>query len=144
MTPRLDAAIEFATRAHAGQVDKLGEPYISHPQRVLLAVPERARRVAVLHDVPEDTTLSVEAVAAEVGLDATEHRALTLLTRTTEPYGDYVEAIASEPGEAGEIARAVKLADVADNLGRMPDPPSGEWAPLHARYVAARERLGSS
>lgn len=32
----LNKAIEIATRAHAGQVDKAGEPYILHPLRVML------------------------------------------------------------------------------------------------------------
>jgi (p)ppGpp synthase/HD superfamily hydrolase len=49
-------AERFATRWHAGQTDKLGAPYISHPRRVAarLTVPEQ-QVVAWLHDVLEDT-----------------------------------------------------------------------------------------
>lgn len=51
----LNRAIEIATLAHAGQVDKGGAPYIMHPIRVMLAMDtEEARIVAVLHDVLED------------------------------------------------------------------------------------------
>ena len=34
----LEKAIELAARAHAGQLDKAGLPYILHPLRVMLAV----------------------------------------------------------------------------------------------------------
>jgi len=34
----LDNAIKLATDAHAGQVDKGGQPYILHPLRVMLAM----------------------------------------------------------------------------------------------------------
>ena len=34
----LERAIELAAKAHAGQVDKAGQPYILHPLRLMLAV----------------------------------------------------------------------------------------------------------
>ncbi|HVR42346.1 MAG TPA: guanosine-3',5'-bis(diphosphate) 3'-pyrophosphohydrolase, partial [Thermoanaerobaculia bacterium] len=34
----IERAIEIAARAHAGQVDQAGAPYILHPLRVMLAV----------------------------------------------------------------------------------------------------------
>lgn len=58
----LRLAIEIATKYHAGQTDKAGEPYINHCLRVM----ERCRRhgvramiVAVLHDTIEDTSLTM-------------------------------------------------------------------------------------
>jgi hypothetical protein len=55
LAPLLDAAIAYATRAHAGQVDGAGEPYILHPLRVMGAVDTiEDKVVAVLHDVIED------------------------------------------------------------------------------------------
>lgn len=62
----LERAIAIAARAHEGQVDKAGMPYILHPLRVMLAVrtPEE-RIVAVLHDVLEDTAVSIEDLRAE-------------------------------------------------------------------------------
>jgi (p)ppGpp synthase/HD superfamily hydrolase len=52
----VDAALRIAARAHAGQTDKAGMPYIDHPKRVpaRLATTE-LKAVALLHDVLEDT-----------------------------------------------------------------------------------------
>lgn len=52
----LDEAIQVARRAHEGQLDKSGRPYIAHPLRVMGAMRgEHERMAAVLHDVVEDT-----------------------------------------------------------------------------------------
>ena len=51
----LERAIAIAAKAHAGQVDKAGAPYVLHPLRIMLrksSIDERI--VAVLHDVCED------------------------------------------------------------------------------------------
>ncbi len=53
-TTALDHAIEVASKAHAGQTDKLGNPYIQHCRRVAFAVSGQDRKiVAYLHDVVE-------------------------------------------------------------------------------------------
>ena len=41
--PTLERAIEIARKAHKGQVDKAGAPYIGHPLRVMERVPEEAK-----------------------------------------------------------------------------------------------------
>ena len=52
----LEAALEFARRAHAGAVDKAGRPYIEHIERVVARLDgEEERIVAALHDIVEDT-----------------------------------------------------------------------------------------
>jgi (p)ppGpp synthase/HD superfamily hydrolase len=52
----LEKAIKIAVEAHAGQVDKAGQPYILHPLRCMLKVETDIQRIsAVLHDVVEDT-----------------------------------------------------------------------------------------
>ena len=57
----LERAIEIAKTAHAGQFDKAGKPYIFHPIRVMLRVHnEFEKMVAVLHDVVEDTPITLE------------------------------------------------------------------------------------
>ena len=38
----LEKAIKIAVKAHAGQVDKGGKPYILHPLRVMLSVSDSA------------------------------------------------------------------------------------------------------
>ena len=62
----LERAIQVAVSAHAGQVDKAGQPYILHPLRVMLHVSGLHERIsAVLHDVVEDTDLTLEDLAGE-------------------------------------------------------------------------------
>ena len=62
----LERALEIAAKAHAGQMDKAGQPYVLHPLRMMLAVttPE-ARMAAVLHDVVEDTAVTLEELRDE-------------------------------------------------------------------------------
>ena len=46
----LQKAIEIATQAHAGQVDKAGNEYIGHPLRVMeMGSTEEEKIVGVLH-----------------------------------------------------------------------------------------------
>ena len=51
----LERALEMAARAHAGQRDRVGQPYVLHVLRVMFRVREPEERiVAVLHDAVED------------------------------------------------------------------------------------------
>jgi (p)ppGpp synthase/HD superfamily hydrolase len=61
-------AARLATRAHAGQVDQAGQPYIGHPERVAARLTtEEAKVVAWLHDVIEDGGLGIgDLVAAGI------------------------------------------------------------------------------
>ena len=62
----LERAIEIATEAHRGQVDKAGNDYIQHPLRVMEAGKTTNEKiVGVLHDVVEDTDWSFELLAEE-------------------------------------------------------------------------------
>jgi (p)ppGpp synthase/HD superfamily hydrolase len=55
----LDKAILIAARAHQGQTDKAGQPYILHPLRVMFSRRNEIERIcAVLHDVIEDTNIT--------------------------------------------------------------------------------------
>ena len=66
----LEKAIEIDVRAHAGQVDKAGQPYILHPIRVMLRMGSEAERITgVLHDVIEDSDVTLEDLRDE-GFDA--------------------------------------------------------------------------
>jgi len=68
MTP-YNRALAVATKAHAGQIRKNGEPYINHCVRVAKGFDEieRAKVVAVLHDVLEDTNVTLGELATEFG-----------------------------------------------------------------------------
>lgn len=106
-----EIAQEIATRAHAGQVDKAGRPYIEHPAQVASSVEgETAKAAAWLHDVVEDTAIMFDDLAS-MGVAAEVVDAVRVLTRKEdEPYFDYVARIAKNP-----LAREVKLADLAHN-----------------------------
>jgi len=57
----LEQAIDLARRAHSGQTDKAGRPYIKHVLRVLDSVNTEDERIAAaLHDVAEDTELTLD------------------------------------------------------------------------------------
>ncbi|MFD0725608.1 HD domain-containing protein [Lysobacter brunescens] len=130
----LERAIELAARAHAGQRDKGGHPYILHPLRVMQAVSGEAERIAaVLHDIVEDTAITfddllVEGFSIEV-VDAV--RALTKFDGETREQA--ARRIVRNP-----IARAVKLADIADNmdLARIPNPTERDFERLRQYEVA--------
>ncbi len=69
---RIREAYEFADEAHVGQVRKSGEPYILHPLAVAEILVNMQMDVtsiiaALLHDVVEDTTVSLEAVLSKFG-----------------------------------------------------------------------------
>ena len=62
----LEKAIEIAARAHAGAVDKDGQPYLLHPLRVMMGVSTpQAQIVAALHDVVEDTSVTFDDLQNE-------------------------------------------------------------------------------
>ena len=108
----LESAIAIAVRAHAGQLDKSGQPYILHPLRVMLRCQtDEQRIVAILHDVIEDTSVTVEELRNQ-GFSEAILAALACVTkREGEGYEQFVERAAANP-----IARQVKLADLEDNM----------------------------
>ena len=111
-TPMTKKAMTLAYDAHHGQLDRSGVPYIFHPARVASGFTNEAEAcVAWLHDVVEDTDVSLEDIRL-AGFGCVICDALRLLTHDKSvPYMDYVRAIAENP-----IAKAVKLADLRDNM----------------------------
>lgn len=110
-TPLTRKAMVLAYQAHAGQTDKSGVPYIFHPWHLAESMPDEASTIAaLLHDVAEDTTLTLEDLAKQ-GFGTAVMQALRLLTHDkTVAYMDYIRALQDDP-----IARRVKLADLAHN-----------------------------
>lgn len=69
---RIQEAYEFAEQAHHGQVRKSGEPYILHPLAVAdivvnMQMDTLSIIAALLHDVVEDTTVSLEQIREKFG-----------------------------------------------------------------------------
>ena len=70
----LEHAIDFATKAHAGQKRKSGEPYIIHPLAVAATLIEWGMDIdtvlaGILHDTVEDTEASLEEIENLFGHD---------------------------------------------------------------------------
>ncbi len=137
----LERAIQLAAQAHAGQVDKAGHPYILHPLRVMLHVEgEYAQMAAVLHDVVEDTSVTLDQLVSE-GFPAAVVEAVEALTKRPSE----TRLMAAERAAQNPIARVVKLADNADNmdLSRISNPTERDFARL-AEYQAVRQLLLAS
>ena len=103
-------AMKIAYAAHHGQVDKGGIPYIFHPYHLAEQMTdEYTTCVALLHDVVEDTNVTLEELARIFPKEVVD--AIALMTHADDtPYLEYVAKIRENP-----IARAVKLADLIHN-----------------------------
>ena len=103
-----------AFRAHEGQMDRAGLPYILHPIHVAEQMTnEDSCVVALLHDVIEDTDLTEQDLRKE-GFTDPQIEAVLLMTRSKdEDYFEYVRRL-----KKNEIAREVKRADLAHNMDR--------------------------
>lgn len=126
MSTLLERAIEIAIAAHEGQLDKAGKPYILHPIQVMNRVrDEYEKMAAVLHDVVEDTAFTLEHLERE-GFPDEVLRAIDALTK--RPGETRLEAALR--AAADPIARAVKLADNAENmdLSRISNPTEKDYA----------------
>jgi (p)ppGpp synthase/HD superfamily hydrolase len=145
----LSTAEEIARKAHEGQTDKSGEPYIGHVQRVANSAAELVRQYGVvdpalveatgwLHDVIEDSATSADDLRA-YGIPETVIGAVDALTkRDGEPYGDAVGRANAHP-----IARWVKIADNLDNSNedRLAFLDDATAERLREKYTAARAIL---
>lgn len=122
----LEKAIQIAARAHSGQKDKSGAPYILHPIRVMLGVQSLDEQMAaVLHDTVEDTDVSFQTLE-EAGFSERVISAVRALTKHSgESRLEAARRAVQDP-----VARAVKLADVTDNmdLSRISNPSERDYA----------------
>lgn len=137
----IDLARRIATEAHRGQVDKAGVAYITHPARVAARVhgDDAAEVVAWLHDVVEDTAITLAQVAQDfppfiiAAVDA-------MSRRPDESPDNYYRRVRANP-----LARTVKLADIADNSDpqRRAALDPATQARLNAKYDHALRCLGA-
>ena len=109
-TPMTMKALSIAYAAHHGQLDQAGLPYIHHPLHLAEAMADELTcTVALLHDVVEDTAVTLEELAKEFPAEVVE--AVDLLThKDGVDYFDYVRAI-----RTNHTAAMVKLADLTHN-----------------------------
>ncbi len=117
MTANLERAIQIAREAHEGQYRFDGSDYFYHPWRVMKMVKAQGhsaltQTVAILHDVPEDTEWTLD-ILREEGFD---DEVLVPLELLTKPKGADYEGLYVPRLSVNPRARAVKKADLADNL----------------------------
>ena len=108
----IEDAIAIAAEAHKGEKDKAGAAYILHPLRMMLRLKTETEMIAaVLHDVVEDTSWTIEKLRAQ-GFSEEVLEAIECVTnREGESYEKFIERARKNP-----IARRVKIADLEDNM----------------------------
>ena len=124
--PALEDAILLAVKAHKGQVDKRGEPYILHPLAVMLeGKNEKESIVGVLHDVLEDTKVTVVELCM-LGYSKKILDALKILTKRPDEKNNYFSFIGRIIKSGNELARVVKIRDIENNTkeSRFPKNPT--------------------
>ncbi|HBY20355.1 MAG TPA: GTP pyrophosphokinase [Clostridiales bacterium] len=134
----LEKAIEIAVKAHRGQKDKAGEVYILHPLRVMMSqASEEGKVVAVLHDVIEDSNLTIYDLDAEGFSERIIDAVYSLTKQDNENYFNYVRRC-----KENDIAKYVKLADLEDNsdLRRIKNPTEKDFE-RNKRYKKAMDIL---
>jgi len=137
-TELTNKAMGIAYAAHHGQVDYNGIPYIFHPIHLAEGMEDEVSCcAALLHDVVEDTAVTMEELEKEFPEEVIA--VLRLLTHEDGvPYFDYVRAI-----RANSIAVKVKLADIAHNSDQtrcvgsgLPEEKLAYWREKYAKAKA--------
>ena len=107
----LEKALKISYMAHKNQVDKGGNPYYLHPIFVALNMKDDDEKiVALLHDVVEDTEITLDDLRRE-GFPEYIIEAIDALTRRGESYDFYIRKI-----KQNDLATAVKIGDLNHNL----------------------------
>ena len=135
---------DFADTAHKGQVRKSGEPYINHPlatAHILSSMRFELNIIlaALLHDVPEDTQVTLEEIEKNFGNDvASMVKGITKLGKLKyRGVERYIENLRKMFVAMAEDIRVmiIKFADRIHNLSTL------ESLPPKKRYRIALESL---
>jgi GTP pyrophosphokinase len=107
----LEKAYRFASKCHEGQTRDSGEPYMAHPVMVAhiladMRMDSVAMQTGLLHDVVEDTSVTVEQVRKEFGSEVA--RCVDGVTKLTK-----LDVFSAEDRQA-ESVRKMLLAMVED------------------------------
>lgn len=146
---QLDSAIAFAALAHAGQMRKYSVlPYVVHPIEVMtilvekssLPVSEDMMVAAVLHDVVEDTSVSIDTIVRRFGqgVGLLVHELTDQFTAGSG--GNRAERKAKEAERLGKIsgqAQTIKYADLIANTSSIVEHDPG----FARKYLEEKERV---
>lgn len=135
---QVEMALQLATKAHKGQHDKAGKDYIEHPKAVATMLESQEEKiVAYLHDVVEDTYVTLEDLK-KMGFSDKVISAIDAITkRDNEDHEEYIKRVS-----ANDLAKKVKLCDMYHNsdITRY-DNPSLEEEKRCAKYLKKIEEL---
>jgi (p)ppGpp synthase/HD superfamily hydrolase len=140
---QIEIARAIAVVAHKGQVDKAGQPYIGHPERVAAIIGgtnEDLTAVAWLHDVIEDTHLTREDLQA-AGVNMRVAHAVAVISRRDDvTVEDYYAGVARNL-----LSAQVKYADIQDNTdpARLALLDDETILRLTRKYAKAKLLLGA-
>lgn len=119
--PKIQKAVAFAAQAHDGQVRKSGEPYVIHPIAAATTIAKMQLDrdtiiAALLHDVPEDTAVTLEEVQQVFGEKVA--RLVDGVTKLSiikwDPNAPNISQASKEKQEQAENLRKMFLAMVDD------------------------------
>jgi guanosine-3',5'-bis(diphosphate) 3'-pyrophosphohydrolase len=151
MTLRLEEAMRFAARAHAGQFRRSSDtPYFEHVAAVALILdrvgyPEDVVIAGLLHDVVEDTATSLEDIASRFGAFVSElvqHCSEVKVDAAgmgrpwIERKRDHLAALTLAPAEA----KGIVLADKLHNLTSI-ELDLRDKRPVWSEFHAEREQV---
>lgn len=130
----IDIALQIATKAHAGQLDRDGVPVILHPITVgMMGHTDEERTAGFLHDVVEDTEYTFDDLLA-AGIPNGIVNSLRILTHNKEE--DYFEYVQKIIDSENPIALQVKYNDLQHNFARGKAYPD-----LQAKHGKALEMV---
>ena len=134
-------ALDIATKAHEGQKDKGGNDYIGHPIAVSAMCSYLSDQiVALLHDVVEDTSVTLDEIRMEIPDDEIIDAIDAMTRRKDEPREEYLVRV-----KKNSIARRVKIFDLTHNsdLSRIKNPTEKDFERV-AQYQKEIEYLKSN
>ena len=138
---RIIDAILFAFHAHRDQERKAGGPYVVHPLRVTLqalAMGESTETImaAALHDVVEDTDVSLDEITTRFGTEVSS----IVASLTKPPRGTPTRAAIYEKQlmTSSRETKLIKILDIEDNLHDIDTAFSPEKA---ASYLEKQTKL---
>ena len=106
-------AVNIAFKAHEGQYDKGGYPYIMHPLHLAEEMTTETEVItALLHDVLEDSEISLDFIKEQGFSEDVTNALVSLTRRKDEEYSEYIKRIKN----TGGIALSVKKADLRHNM----------------------------
>jgi len=123
---RIREAYKFAEKAHAGQIRKSGEPYILHPLAVAdilvdMQLDATTLEAALLHDVVEDTNVTLDMVRDQFGFTCamlvdslTKLEKIQFKTKEEQQAANYRKMIVAMAQDLRVIL--IKLADRLHNM----------------------------